>query len=158
MLLTRPPLLLAAPAVSTAAAAEAAFSKSFLHMWAIIPAAKASPRTLIMVRKRSLGNKQNLHVTPTVAVRSTDAQWTGFNVTHRTQSMATISEMSAGGNPTEVRTITMVTRPAWGIPAAPMLAAVAVMLLTREPRCEECERQPFQHSEFPWAGNELILT
>lgn len=46
--------------------------------------------------------------------------------------MATIREMSAGGNPTEVRTITMVTRPAWGIPAAPMLAAVAVILKRRE--------------------------
>ena len=42
--------------------------------------------------------------------------------------MATMSEMSSGGSPTEVRTMTMVTRPAWGIPAAPMLAAVAVML------------------------------
>ena len=52
--------------------------------------------------------------------------------THRTQSMATISVMSAGGNPTEVRTITMVTRPACGIPAAPMLAAVAVMLMRQE--------------------------
>lgn len=49
--------------------------------------------------------------------------------THRIQSMATISVMSSGGRPTDVRTITMVTRPAWGIPAAPMLAAVAVMLL-----------------------------
>lgn len=36
--------------------------------------------------------------------------------------------MSSVGSPTEVRTITMVTRPACGIPAAPMLAAVAVML------------------------------
>ncbi len=36
--------------------------------------------------------------------------------------------MSSGGKPTEVRTITMVTRPAWGIPAAPILAAVAVIL------------------------------
>lgn len=42
--------------------------------------------------------------------------------------MATMSEMSSGGKPTEVKTITMVTRPACGIPAAPMLAAVAVML------------------------------
>lgn len=49
--------------------------------------------------------------------------------TYRIQSMATISVMSSGGKPTEVSTITMVTRPAWGIPAAPMLAAVAVMLL-----------------------------
>lgn len=42
--------------------------------------------------------------------------------------MATISVMSSGGNPTDVSTITMVTSPACGIPAAPMLAAVAVML------------------------------
>ncbi len=48
--------------------------------------------------------------------------------TYRIQSIATISEMSSGGKPTEVRTITMVTRPAWGIPAAPILAAVAVIL------------------------------
>lgn len=46
--------------------------------------------------------------------------------------MATISVMSSGGNPTDVSTITMVTRPAWGIPAAPMLAAVAVMLQQEE--------------------------
>jgi len=42
--------------------------------------------------------------------------------------MATMSVMSSGGRPTDVSTITMVTRPAWGIPAAPMLAAVAVIL------------------------------
>lgn len=50
------------------------------------------------------------------------------DVTYRIQSMATMSVMSSGGSPTDVSTITMVTRPAWGIPAAPMLAAVAVML------------------------------
>lgn len=42
--------------------------------------------------------------------------------------MATISVMSSGGSPTDVSTITMVTRPACGIPAAPILAAVAVIL------------------------------
>lgn len=42
--------------------------------------------------------------------------------------MATIRVMSSGGRPTDVSTITMVTRPACGIPAAPILAAVAVML------------------------------
>lgn len=36
--------------------------------------------------------------------------------------------MSSVGRPTEVSTMTMVTSPAWGMPAAPMLAAVAVML------------------------------
>lgn len=39
--------------------------------------------------------------------------------------------MSSVGRPTDVSTITMVTSPACGIPAAPMLAAVAVMLLER---------------------------
>lgn len=39
-----------------------------------------------------------------------------------------ISVMSSVGSPTDVNTITMVTRPAWGMPAAPMLAAVAVIL------------------------------
>lgn len=37
--------------------------------------------------------------------------------------------MSSVGKPTDVSTITMVTNPACGIPAAPMLAAVAVMLV-----------------------------
>lgn len=35
---------------------------------------------------------------------------------------------SSAGRPMAVRTITMVTSPAWGTPAAPMLAAVAVTL------------------------------
>ncbi len=48
--------------------------------------------------------------------------------TYRAQSTAMIRVMSSVGRPTEVNTITMVTRPAWGIPAAPILAAVAVML------------------------------
>lgn len=39
-----------------------------------------------------------------------------------------ISVMSSVGRPTDVSTITMVTSPAWGMPAAPTLAAVAVML------------------------------
>ena len=36
---------------------------------------------------------------------------------------------SLDGSPTVSRTMTIVTRPAWGIPAAPMEAAVAVMLM-----------------------------
>ncbi|KAL2294427.1 hypothetical protein Nmel_008158 [Mimus melanotis] len=35
---------------------------------------------------------------------------------------------SSAGRPTALSTITMVTSPAWGTPAAPMLAAVAVTL------------------------------
>lgn len=37
-------------------------------------------------------------------------------------------ETSSAGRLTVSNTITMVTRPAWGIPAAPILAAVAVTL------------------------------
>lgn len=48
--------------------------------------------------------------------------------TYRNQSTAMISVISSVGSPTDVSTITIVTSPAWGIPAAPMLAAVAVML------------------------------
>lgn len=48
--------------------------------------------------------------------------------THRNQSTAMMSVMSSVGSPTEVSTITMVTSPAWGMPAAPILAAVAVIL------------------------------
>ena len=52
--------------------------------------------------------------------------------THRNQSTAMMSVMSSVGSPTEVNTITMVTSPAWGMPAAPMLAAVAVILSGRD--------------------------
>lgn len=48
--------------------------------------------------------------------------------TYRNQSTAIIKVMSSVGNPTDVNTIIMVTRPACGMPAAPILAAVAVML------------------------------
>lgn len=48
--------------------------------------------------------------------------------TYSAQSTAMMRVMSSVGRPTEVSTITMVTSPACGIPAAPMLAAVAVML------------------------------
>lgn len=48
--------------------------------------------------------------------------------THRSQSTAMIRVTSSVGRPTALSTITMVTRPAWGTPAAPMLAAVAVTL------------------------------
>ena len=51
--------------------------------------------------------------------------------THRNQSTTRIKVTSSIGNPTAARTITMVTRPACGTPAAPMEAAVAVILLTR---------------------------
>ncbi len=48
--------------------------------------------------------------------------------THRNQSTTRIRVMSSTGSPTADSTITMVTRPAWGTPAAPIEAAVAVML------------------------------
>lgn len=49
-------------------------------------------------------------------------------ITYKAQSTAMMRVMSSVGRPTEVSTITMVTSPACGIPAAPILAAVAVML------------------------------
>ena len=51
--------------------------------------------------------------------------------THRNQSTARMSPMSLVGRLTAVRTITIVTTPAEGIPAAPMAAAVAVSLTER---------------------------
>lgn len=51
-----------------------------------------------------------------------------FKNTHNSQSIARIIVTSSVGNPTAVRTITMVTRPACGTPAAPIAAAVAVIL------------------------------
>lgn len=67
--------------------------------WRSMTAApQASPHTLTAVRKRS-----------------------------RSQSTARIKPMPSRGSPTARSTITMVTRPAWGMPAAPMAARVAVM-------------------------------
>lgn len=68
--------------------------------------------------------------------------------TYRIQSMATMSVMSSGGRPTDVSTITMVTRPAWGIPAAPMLAAVAVMLRYVKQREDESGQRNNMSSVF----------
>lgn len=71
------------------------------------------------------------------------------NPTHRAQSTAMMMVMSSVGNPTEVSTMTMVTSPAWGMPAAPMLAAVAVML--QEGWGEEEEKQKGQGELLgPW--------
>lgn len=61
--------------------------------------------------------------------------------TYKAQSTAMIRVMSSVGKPTDVSTITMVTSPACGIPAAPMLAAVAVMLDI----CVYSERQSSNH-------------
>lgn len=90
-----------------------------------MPAAKASPSTLIIVRNLSL-IKENELVNKTSFLNLLAMSLLAF--AYKIQSMATMSEMSSGGKPTEVKTITMVTRPACGIPAAPMLAAVAVIL------------------------------
>ena len=48
--------------------------------------------------------------------------------TYRNQSTATIIVMSSVGKPIAVKTSSMVTRPADGTEAAPILAAVAVKL------------------------------
>lgn len=54
---------------------------------------------------------------------------------YKNQSTANISPTSSVGSPTAVRTITMVTSPASGTPAAPMAAAVAVMLRRNKKGC-----------------------
>nr|AAC61495.1 antisense product of high-affinity glutamate transporter EAAC1 and EAAC2 [Mus musculus] len=59
----------------------------------------------------------------------------------RSQSTAMIRVTSSAGSPTALSTITMVTRPAWGTPAAPMLAAVAVMLMVTI--CPMLRSKPF---------------
>lgn len=51
--------------------------------------------------------------------------------TYKSQSTAIIKEISSDGRPTVSNTITMVTNPADGIPAAPIDAAVAVTLTIR---------------------------
>jgi len=48
--------------------------------------------------------------------------------THKSQSTAIIKVTSDAGNPTAVKTISIVTRPAEGIVAAPTEAKVAVKL------------------------------
>jgi hypothetical protein len=50
--------------------------------------------------------------------------------THKNQSTATIRLTSLIGNPTACSTTSIVTKPACGTPAAPMDAAVAVILKT----------------------------
>lgn len=65
-----------------------------------------------------------------------------FIPTHRSQSTAMMRVTSSAGRPTALSTITMVTRPAWGTPAAPMLAAVAVTLQTKHTSTKGV-RRPF---------------
>lgn len=122
------------------------FMKSFLQMCAMIPVAKASPITFTMVRNLSLHrrkvcgmfwNKEEIRTkaltcscSSVVSLELSHIMIMGVNTfaTYSAQSTAMMSVMSSVGNPTDVSTITMVTSPACGIPAAPMLAAVAVML------------------------------
>lgn len=56
-----------------------------------------------------------------------------YKDTYKNQSMGIMRVTSSTGNPTAVKTIAMVTRPADGIPAAPMAAAVDVKLGKKYP-------------------------
>ena len=73
---------------------------------------------------RNLNNKR---ISPTVF------PLLNFNLAHRctnlsrSQSTARMMVTSSAGRPTVSNTMTIVTSPAWGIPAAPMLAIVAVI-------------------------------
>lgn len=106
----------------------------------MIPVARASPITFTMVLKRSLDDDPEEEHPPPTHTGALTRSWPrnrssvrtgGSAFTYNAQSTAMISVMSSVGSPTEVSTITMVTSPACGIPAAPMLAAVAVMLKRR---------------------------
>lgn len=89
-----------------------------LHKWCTMPAPKASPRTLTLVRKRSLQTKiLNLRFFNTEE----------FKI-YSIQSTAMIKLTSCTGRPTAVNTSNMVTNPALGTLAAPTLANVAVKL------------------------------
>ena len=98
--------------------------------WFTIPAPNESPRTLITVRNRSLTQQG------TVAKNHKQSRFINFHnnslklrqCTYKNQSTAIMSETSSAGKPSVSSTITMVTTPACGIPAAPILAAVAVIL------------------------------
>ena len=119
------------------------FINSFLQMCAMMPVAKASPITFTIVRNLSLKKWEKRHwrqfwanecetkISLCSAVISLDPSQTmkiKLSTAYNAQSTAMIRVMSSVGNPTDVSTITMVTSPACGIPAAPILAAVAVML------------------------------
>lgn len=52
-------------------------------------------------------------------------------LTYNNQSTAKIKETSSAGRPMVSKTITSVTRPACGMPAAPIEAAVAVILMAK---------------------------
>ena len=101
--------------------------------WCTIPAPNESPRTLITVRNRSLTQQG------TVAKNHKQSQFINLynnslklrQCTYKNQSTAIMSETSSAGKPSVSSTITMVTTPACGIPAAPILAAVAVILHRR---------------------------
>lgn len=78
----------------------------------------------------------------------------GVNPTHRAQSTAMMRVMSSVGSPTEVSTMTMVTSPAWGMPAAPMLAAVAVMLQGGRGESKRRSRKDREHCWGPASKEE----
>jgi len=99
-------------------------------MCAMIPVARASPITFTIVLNRSLTDTQDCEENSAFIVEmyEREREIHVSLISYRAQSTAMIRVMSSVGSPTEVNTITMVTRPACGMPAAPILAAVAVML------------------------------
>lgn len=89
---------------------------------------RASHMTLMVVRNRSLciirrGGEETIKL-----IDQCGLQHDPLICTHSSQSMAMMIVTSSAGRPTVSSTITIVTRPACGMPAAPMEAAVAVTL------------------------------
>lgn len=99
--------------------------RGILHL---APDLVCDPITSVTSARAAPGNP---NTSPLSAAASTSPQHHLWE-TYSAQSTATMSVMSAVGSPTDVSTMTIVTSPDWGIPAAPMLAAVAVMLQREE--------------------------
>lgn len=98
--------------------------KSFFDKWSTKIAPSVSHITFMVVLNRSLWyRKIKIFCYCIEKLFRSMFLWT-----HSNQSTAIIKEISSDGSPTVSNTITIVTKPAEGIPAAPIEAAVAVTL------------------------------
>ena len=128
-------------------------SSSFRLRWSMMPLPMESPKTLIVVRnlhkdRRSKALKHSIAaildrkptynifwILITLVPTIQDifcSPWIykkllRYTYLSRSQSTLRIKAASVAGRPTVLSTIIKVTRPAWGIPAAPILANVAFL-------------------------------
>lgn len=86
-----------------------------------MPAPRESPMTLIAVRNLQLKMFYNHSFKDKLCLSHLSSS----------QSTVRMRDTASLGSPTVCSTMTMVTSPAWGMPAAPILAAVAVMEMAK---------------------------